>query len=92
MSDMEQSYVNTRQAAVYLGLSTSTLNRYRVGGEGPAFHRFGSRVLYHRDDLDAWAGERRLRSTSDTAGGARETAWSSRGRVRWQSEENLPAP
>ena len=34
------NYLNTRQAAAYLGLSTRTLDRYRVSGDGPVFHRF----------------------------------------------------
>ena len=33
MSDVERPYVNTRQAAAFLGLSFSTMNRYRVSGE-----------------------------------------------------------
>ena len=32
---------------------------YRVTGDGPAFHRFGSRVLYARFDLDAWVKAKR---------------------------------
>ena len=27
----------------------------RVTGEGPAFHKFGGRVLYARFDLEAWS-------------------------------------
>ena len=64
-------YLSTRQAAEYLGLSTRTLDRYRVSGDGPVFHRFGGRVRYLRDDLDAWAASRRRRSTSDDGAGER---------------------
>ena len=59
------SYLTTRQAADHLGLSPRTLDRYRVSGGGPVFHRFGGRVRYLRADLDAWAATRRRRSTSD---------------------------
>ena len=59
------NYLNTRQAADWLGLSARTLDRYRVSGEGPVFHRFGGRVRYLRADLDAWAAARRRASTSD---------------------------
>ena len=59
------NYLSTRGAAEYLGLSTRTLDRYRVSGDGPVFHRFGGRVRYLRADLDAWAATRRRRSTSD---------------------------
>ncbi len=59
------NYLSTHQAAEWLGLSTRTLDRYRVSGDGPVFHRFGGRVRYLRADLDAWAASRRRRSTSD---------------------------
>ena len=58
-------YLNSRQAADHLGLSTRTLDRFRVSGDGPVFLRFGGRVRYLREDLDAWAQTRRRKSTSD---------------------------
>ena len=48
----------TKQAARYLSLSPRTLERMRVEGTGPRFHRAGkgkrSRVLYRKSDLDRW--------------------------------------
>ena len=41
MNESNGHYLNTREAAAWLGLSPRTLDRYRVSGEGPAFHRFG---------------------------------------------------
>ncbi|MDE0031389.1 MAG: helix-turn-helix domain-containing protein [Deltaproteobacteria bacterium] len=64
-------HFSTREAAAWLGLSPRTLDRYRVSGDGPAFHRFGSRVLYLAADLEAWASTRRL-STSDDGPAGRE--------------------
>ena len=64
-------YLNTREAAVHLGLSTRTLDRYRVSGDGPVFLKFGGRVRYLREDLDDWARSRRRRSTSDDGTGPR---------------------
>ena len=61
----EKNYLNTHQAAVLLGLSAKTLSRYRVSGTGPVFHRFGGRVRYLREDLQAWAVSRRRASTAD---------------------------
>ena len=61
----EQRFLRTREAADYLGLSPRTLDRYRVSGEGPVFHRFGGRVRYSIPDLDEWASSRRRASTSD---------------------------
>ena len=61
----DSNYLSTRKAAAFLGLSPRTLDRYRVSGAGPAFHRFGIRILYRRDDLEAWASARRVASTSE---------------------------
>ena len=71
MTDEGTIYLNTREAAGHLVLSTRTLDRYRVSGDGPVFHRFGGRVRYLRADLDAWAASRRRRSTSDDGTGDR---------------------
>lgn len=64
-------YLSTREAAELLGLSNRTLDRYRVTGAGPAFHKFGNSVRYRRSDLRKWARERRRRSTSDDGGDGR---------------------
>ena len=61
----DTNYLDTQQAGRFLGLSAKTLARYRVSGEGPVFHRFGNRIRYRRDDLDAWADARRRVSTVD---------------------------
>ena len=62
---METPYMDTRQAAAYLGLSRRSLEKWRLNGSGPTFRRFGRRRLYHLADLDAWAAARKARSTSD---------------------------
>ena len=54
-------FLTTRQAAALLSLSPRTLDRYRVAGKGPPFHRFGSRIAYARADLEEWAAQRRRR-------------------------------
>ncbi len=58
-------YLSNAQAAELLNLSPRTLEKHRVNGGGPAFRKFGRRVLYSRADLDSWAADRRCRSTSD---------------------------
>ncbi|MCE2474822.1 MAG: helix-turn-helix domain-containing protein [Alphaproteobacteria bacterium] len=65
MADSSHHYMNTREVADLLGLSPRTLDRYRVSGDGPAFHKFGNRVRYLRADVEAWASKRRRQSTSD---------------------------
>lgn len=59
------TYLSTPQAAQYLGLSPRTLEKMRVIGGGPLFHKFGRRVLYQEADLATWAESKRRRSTSD---------------------------
>ena len=52
-------FLNTAQAAHYLGLSVRTLEDWRGEGLGPLSRRHGRFVRYHIDDLDAWSrGER----------------------------------
>jgi hypothetical protein len=65
MEQSAQSYLTEKEAADTLRLAVGTLQNKRVAGTGPAFHKFGGRVLYSRQDLDAWANTRRRLSTSD---------------------------
>ena len=70
----EELYMGTRELAAFLGLSPRTLDRYRVSGDGPPFHKFGNRVRYARADVEAWTAERRYSSTSDEGSPVRKTA------------------
>lgn len=46
------------QAAAYLEISRSTLAKWRMREEGPAFHRCGPRIVYYfKDEIDAWLDE-----------------------------------
>ena len=74
MGDDAWQYMGTRELASFLGLSPRTLDRYRVSGGGPKFHKFGNRVRYARADVEAWAAERRYSSTSDEGSPVRKTA------------------
>jgi predicted DNA-binding transcriptional regulator AlpA len=55
-------------AAVYLGLGRQSLAKMRLTGDSPPFFKIGRRVLYDRDELDAWLSSRKRRSTSDLGG------------------------
>ena len=55
----DQRYLDTREAAERLGLSPSTLARYRITGAGPWYYRFGGCVRYRETDLVVWAASRR---------------------------------
>jgi predicted DNA-binding transcriptional regulator AlpA len=63
--DTIRKVLNTHQAAEYVGLSASTLEKLRLSGGGPCFIKLGKRVAYHVDDLDSWLAANRRRSTSD---------------------------
>ena len=55
----------TPEAAQYVGLRPATLETMRTRGGGPAFVKLGRRVVYRREDLDAWLRARVRKSTSD---------------------------
>ena len=67
--DTDQCYVDTRAAAERLGLSPSTLARYRITGEGPWYYRLGGCVRYRGEDLEAWATGRRARRNGGVRAG-----------------------
>jgi len=53
------------EAAKVLGLAPSTLAKLRLSGNGPVYCKLGRRVIYRREDLDAWLESRVARNTSD---------------------------
>jgi predicted DNA-binding transcriptional regulator AlpA len=55
------------QAAQYLGLSASTLNKLRLTGDGPPYYKLSRRVVYRQSDLIAWLESHRRLSTSVAA-------------------------
>jgi hypothetical protein len=48
-------------------LEKTTLATMATRGGGPPFHKFGSVVLYDRDDVDRWALERLGQAVSSTS-------------------------
>jgi predicted DNA-binding transcriptional regulator AlpA len=56
--------VRQRDAAIYVGLSESKLEKFRTTGGGPIFIRLGRRAIgYCLDDLDDWIEHRRVAAT-----------------------------
>jgi hypothetical protein len=53
------------EAAAYVSLSTSTLNRLRTTGGGPRYAKLAGRVLYDVRDLDQWIEDSKRGSTSE---------------------------
>ncbi len=58
-------FLNSKQAADYLGLNPNTLAKMRVYGNGPKYRKHGFRVLYAFDDLNAWSEASMRSSTSE---------------------------
>jgi predicted DNA-binding transcriptional regulator AlpA len=56
----------TPEAANYLGLGKSTLDKLRLTGGGPVFIQIGKRVIYDVADLDAWVSTRKRTSISES--------------------------
>lgn len=58
-------YLTVCEAAEYLRVSKSFLDKLRVTGGGPIFIKSGSRVLYSIERLDEWMTAREFASTSE---------------------------
>jgi predicted DNA-binding transcriptional regulator AlpA len=52
------------EAASYIGLSKSSLDKLRVYGGGPIYIKLGKRVVYDPADLAAWLAARKVAHTS----------------------------
>ena len=63
---VNSSYLNTKQAAHYVGLSESLLEKRRCIGDGPTYSQIGKAVRYLTSDLDAWMQANRRRSIAET--------------------------
>jgi predicted DNA-binding transcriptional regulator AlpA len=64
-SDLPGRKLNVREAARFLGLSVSTLNKLRLSGNGPPYLKLGRRVLYDLHALETWAATRKRNHTSE---------------------------
>jgi predicted DNA-binding transcriptional regulator AlpA len=64
---MQPRVLRTPDAANYLGLTASTLEKMRLSGNGPRFVRLGARAVgYTIGDLDSFIEAGRRASTSDS--------------------------
>ena len=58
--------LRTPEAAEFVGLSASTLEKLRLTGSGPAFQKAGPKiVVYYPEELERWLDSNRRISTSD---------------------------
>lgn len=64
-------YMNVKEAAAYLGVSASYLNKLRcLSSEGPRFASFGKAIRYSAEDLKSWAEAQKRKSTTDRGAAA----------------------
>lgn len=61
LSAPPKEYLNTAEAAAYVGVSSRTLNTWLADGSGPVAHRVGGRLIFSRDDLRAFLARHRGR-------------------------------
>lgn len=57
--------LHRKQAAEFLAVSLSWLDKARISGLGPVFVKMGGRVLYDSRDLEAFIDSNRHSSTSE---------------------------
>jgi excisionase family DNA binding protein len=62
-NDLARTAYTTPEAAAYLGLAVSTLNKWRCYGSGPKFLKLGRSVRYRRSELDQFVETRMLDTT-----------------------------
>jgi len=58
-TQIDSRYLDRREAAEYLAarglrVAKNTLQKFATIGGGPAYRRFGGRVVYLSSDLDNW--------------------------------------
>ena len=64
-SDLPGRKLSVQDAAHFLNLSASTLNKMRLSGTGPPYMKPCRRVVYDVRDLEAWAASRKRNHTSE---------------------------
>jgi predicted DNA-binding transcriptional regulator AlpA len=59
--------ISVQEAAAYLGISKSFLDKTRLNGTGPVYLKIGRRVAYDLGDLEIWVTGQKRRHTSEIA-------------------------
>lgn len=62
---LNHQLIDTHETARRLNLSRHTLIRWRTTGQGPAFLKFGRRVLYDPAVLSEWVRRQTRSSTAE---------------------------
>lgn len=69
MDAQSSMFLNAKQASQLLGLSPSTLAKWRLSGTGPRYSKLGRRVVYQRGEIESWMAKHTHESTSEYATG-----------------------
>ena len=67
MTDDPDEMLDTARAAIFVGLTPSTMASKRTYGGGPVYMKLGRKVAYRRSDLKVWLDARRMATTSERA-------------------------
>lgn len=57
ISILPDGRLDSKSAAIYMGLAPKTLAMMRCNGTGPKFMKIG-RIFYFKSDLDEWISEK----------------------------------
>jgi len=61
-----QVILDQKRVATILGISTRTLERYRLTGMGPPYAKLGGKLIrYRQSDVEAWIQQNLSHSTSE---------------------------
>ena len=58
-------FLTPKELAVFINRPERTIERWRLTGDGPKFHRMGRLVRYRKSDAEAWLAARTFRSRAD---------------------------
>lgn len=72
MEDNGSVFLNAKQASQLLGLSVSSLAKWRLSGQGPSYSKLGRRVVYQRSKIEEWMQRNTHTSTSEYTSGQLE--------------------
>ena len=67
MQEPTRRFLDTSEAAAFIGLSPCTLEAWRVRGGGPSYHKFGKAIRYSVADLEAFITKSARANTSRVA-------------------------
>jgi len=62
---IQSSWLRAPEAAKYLGVSLSTLAKWRTLGNGPRYSKLGRTVVYRESELENFCANRSVNSTSE---------------------------